>query len=571
MKRLWNINSSDSDLKESLSKELGLLPITAQLLLNRGINSVELAQSYLTPDLNNIHDPFLLKDMDKAVARLIKAFDDKETVALYGDYDVDGTTSTALLTMFFSDIGIKTISHIPERLIEGYGMNKDAMKLISDNGASIVITADCGVSNAEEIEYANSLGLDCIITDHHELPEGILPAYALLNPKRPDCTFPFKGLAGVGVAFNLVMALRTRLREVGKLKDAPNLKRYLDIVTIGTVADMVPLIDENRIFVHYGLKEINNNPRVGVKALMDVSGVKQGEVKTDSIGFKLAPRINAAGRLDKASTALNLLIETDERRAIELAEELDRENSLRRQIEQSILDEVFGMIESGEYGSKDDKAVVLYKEGWHQGVIGIVASRVVRRYNKPCVMIAIDDDGVGKGSIRGVNSVDMLEGLRHCDKYLDKYGGHKAAAGLTIEKNNLEEFKKEFISFMNTNINDKELTPTIELDGEIAFGDINSGLVGEIEKLAPFGQANKEPVLCVKEASVKQTTIVGTNHLKVKVGSNGSSIDAIGFGMGDFHPLKGPVDVAFSPYIDTWKGQRNLKLIIKDIKTEGKN
>lgn len=563
MKKLWNINSKDSELRDSLGSELGLMPITAQLLLNRGITSAETARSYLEPDLKDLHDPFLLKDMDKAVDRLIRAFDNKEKVALYGDYDVDGTTSTALLKMFFTDIGIDTVCHIPERLTEGYGMNKGAMKLLSDGGATIVITADCGVSNGEEIEYANSLGLDCIITDHHELPEGKLPAYALLNPKRPDCTFPFEGLAGVGVAFNLVIALRSRLRDLEKVTDLPNLKRYLDIVTIGTVADMVPLIDENRIFVTYGLREINNNPRVGVRALMEVSGVKIGEVKTDSIGFKLAPRINAAGRLDKATTALNLLVETDEKKARDLAEELDRENSSRRHIEQVILDEAIKMVDV----DSTDKAIVLYKEGWHPGVIGIVASRIVRTFNKPCVVIAVKD-GIGKGSIRSINKVDVLAGLRANHDLLDKYGGHRAAAGLTVPESNLEEFKKGFLEFMNRAITEEELVPTVELDGEVTMDLVNSELVGEIEKLAPFGQANKEPVLCIRGANVKQSSVVGTNHLKLKVGSNGNAIDAIAFGMGDFHPIKNKVDVAFYPYIEVWNGRRSLKLMVKDIKVE---
>ncbi len=564
MKKLWKINSTDSGLKEELAAKLGVGPITAQLLLNRGISAPALAGTFLEPDLANLHNPFLLKDMDKAVDRLLKAFDNKEKVALYGDYDVDGTTSTALLKMFFADIGIDTICHIPERLTEGYGMNKGAMKLLSDEGASIVITADCGVSNSEEIEYANSLGLDCIITDHHELPEATLPAYALLNPKRPDCTFPFKGLAGVGVAFNLVIALRSTLRESGRISDVPNLKRYLDIVTIGTVADMVPLTDENRIFVTYGLHEINNNPRVGVRALMEVSGVKIGEVKTDSIGFKLAPRINAAGRLDKATTALNLLVETDELKARDLAEELDRENTSRRHIEQVILDEAVKMVEASLPTTSGDRAIVLYKEGWHPGVIGIVASRIVRTFAKPCVIIAVAD-GIGKGSIRSVSGVDVLAGLRACHDLIDKYGGHKAAAGLTISEDNLEDFKKGFIDFMNETVSDSDLTPSLELDGEVTMDSVNAELVGEIERLAPFGQANREPVLCARDVTVKQSSVVGTNHLKMKVGSGAASFDAIAFGMGDFHPIKSKIDVAFYPYIEVWNGRRSLKLMIKDI------
>lgn len=564
MKKLWNINSTDSELSDELGSELGIKPITAQLMLNRGINTSDSARTYLEPDLANLHDPFLLKDMDKAVDRLVLAFDKKEKVALYGDYDVDGTTSTALLKMFFADIGIDTVCHIPERLTEGYGMNKAAMKSLSDKGASIVITADCGVSNSEEIEYANSLGLDCIITDHHELPEGVLPAFALLNPKRPDCTFPFDGLAGVGVAFNLVMALRSTFRKLEKVDDVPNLKRYLDIVTIGTVADMVPLTDENRIFVTYGLKEINNNPRVGVRALMEVSGVKIGDVKTDSIGFKLAPRINAAGRLDKATAALDLLVETDEVKARELAEQLDRENTSRRHIEQVILDEALKMVEAELTTRSDDRAIVLYKEGWHPGVIGIVASRIVRTYGKPCVIIAVSD-GIGKGSIRSITGVDVLAGLRSCHDLLDKYGGHKAAAGLTISEGKLEEFKSGFIDFMNSSVSDDDMVPKLELDGEITMDLVNAELVGELEKLAPFGQANREPVLCAKGVTVGQSSVVGSNHLKLKIGSKGNSIDAIAFGMGEFHPIKSKIDVAFYPYMENWNGRRSLKLMIKDI------
>lgn len=565
MKKRWKVNPANIELQEVLGKELDILPLTAQLLINRGLVEPDKASSFLRPELKDLHDPFLMKDMGKAVERILKAVEGREKIAIYGDYDVDGTTSTALLYLFLKEIGAEVECYIPCRKTEGYGLNSAALGKLKEGGASLVITVDCGVSNHEELAFARSIGLDCIVSDHHELekgaPEGAL---AVLNPKQKGCEFPFKLLAGVGVAFNLAIALRARLRETGGFarKEEPNLKRYLDLVAVGTIADLVPLMDENRILVSYGLKELSGGARPGLKALIDVSGVKPGRLDADSVAFQLAPRINAAGRLGSAMTALRLLVTDDAKEAASLAGELNRENSLRQRIEEETLLEALELM-------KDGPGIVLAKENWNPGVIGIVASRLADRFGKPTVMIALEGE-VGKGSARGVKAFDMLEGLKSCSELLQKYGGHKAAAGLTIARENIDRFREEFQGYISERLNEDDLTPEIVLDAVIKLDELDARLLSEIERLAPFGASNREPLLAVTDAEIHATEIVGNRHLRLKVSQKGlSALSAIGFGLAPLHPIKGGgFGIAFSPYMDEWQGMRNLKLRVKDVQAE---
>ncbi len=566
MGKRWRVRDANEELQDLFVNELKILPLTAQLLINRDINDLPQANTFLRPDITDLHDPMLMKDMDKAVERLERALVNNERVAICGDYDVDGTTATALLKLFLTELGFSVLTHIPERITEGYGLNNAALKELSDNGVKVVITTDCGVSNYDETVFANSIGIDVIITDHHEIPAKVPPALAIVNPRQAGCAFPFKGLAGVGVAFNLAMALRVHLRETGQISEAsqPNLKKYLDLVSIGTVADMVPLRDENRIFVKYGIEQLKNTERPGLKALIDVSLIRDGQVSAEKISYQIAPRINAAGRVSRADIALDLLTTTDTVRAEELATELDSINSERRFLEAEITNEALDMIDP----ESSDKAIVLFSENWHPGVIGIVASKISGRFTKPTVMIALDKD-IGRGSARGgVANFDLLGALSSCDKFLEKYGGHKAAAGLTIFRENIEPFKKEFIDMLNTSIDPDDLIPQIEIDAVISLDEVNMRLVSEIERLSPFGISNREPLLGALDANVTETRVVGSKHLQLRLRHKGKPLKAIAFGMGSMHPIKGHgFDVAFSPYLDVWQGRKNLGLKIKELKS----
>ena len=560
-KKRWKMSPANKELQTELGRELNILPLTAQLLVNRGLVDFGRASSFLRPDLSSLHDPLLMKDMDKAVERICRALINRESVAVYGDYDVDGTTSAALMYLFFKEIGVEVTTYIPDRQSEGYGLNADAVRKLAASGIKLMITVDCGSSNGPEIELASSLGMDVVVTDHHEISGDAPNAAAVLNPKQKGCTFPFKGLAGVGVAFNLIMALRAHLRENGWFTSAaaPNLKRYLDLVAIGTVADLVPLMDENRILVSYGLKELENTERPGLKALIEIAGLRS-RPDADSIAYQIAPRINAAGRVASAATALRLLITEDSAEAASLASQLDRENGSRQRMEAETLEEALAMLEG-----HTDRGIVLFSERWHPGVIGIVASRLVDRFCKPAVLIALDN-GVGKGSARGIRSFDMLEGLKSCSGLLDRFGGHKAAAGLTVSMGNLAGFKDEFVRYANTILTDEDLTPEINLDAVVTLDEVNSRLIAEIGSLAPFGQSNREPLLCLSDAQIVGTEVVGSRHLRLKVKHGSCSRSAIGFGLAGLHPMRGDgYGIAFSPYIDEWQGSRSLKLRVKDV------
>lgn len=574
MQKDWNFSQVDSELRAKLGSELGILPVTAQLLINRGLVDRDKALSFLSPKLEELHDPFLMKDMDKAVERLSSAIINGETIAVYGDYDVDGTTSTALLCLFLEEVGTAhIIPYIPDRMSEGYGLNRNAMKTLATQGVNLIITVDCGSSNGEEVAYAGELGMDVIVTDHHEVgTDNNAPSpSAFLNPRQEGCEYPFKGLAGVGVAFKLVMALRAHLRDNGHfIDDVPNIKKYLDIVAIGTVADMVPLVDENRVLASFGLKVLSATTRAGLKALMEIvlQGGWRSGVTSDNIAFQIAPRINAAGRVERADTALRLITTNDEKEARELALRLDMENSSRQVIERRILDEALAMVEDdltdGVYAKR---AIALSSTEWHSGVIGIVASRLVERYARPALLVAIDSDGVGKGSARSVRGVNILKGIGAASEYLVRFGGHKAAAGLTVDEGNVEAFKSAYLEYMEDNVSDADLIPKIDIDCEVSFDELDMELIKELERLAPFGVGNPKPTLSVNDADIMSTKVVAKKHLRVVLGKGAEVKDAIAFGKGHMHPLSGKgFAVAFSPYLDRWKGREKVGIRVKEVK-----
>jgi single-stranded-DNA-specific exonuclease len=435
----------------------------------------------------------------------------------------------------------------------------------AQQGGKLVITADCGISNTDEVKKAQEMGVDVIITDHHEVPDQVPPAYAVINPKQPDCPFPFKSLAGVGVAFNLIIALRARLRDLGEWGEgeAPNLRRYLDLVALGTVADLVPLRDENRIFVRFGLEELTSGSRLSTRVLKGVCGLEERSITSGNIGFQLAPRINAAGRIGEAQRAFELLVTQEREKAEELARELSLENSKRQRIEEDILMEITGRIE-GDDRLLQRKSLVFSSESWHPGVIGIVASRLVEQYYRPTILVSLDGDR-GKGSGRSIEGFDLYEGVKRCSPMLLNFGGHRFAIGLTIERQKIEVFTDRFEELVSQGCRPSDFIPTMRIEAEVPLPIIERELIEELSLLAPFGASNPKPVFCSRELMVVDSRIVGENNLKLKVQEDGI-YDAIGFNMGDLHPLKSDrVRIAFVPQINEWQGIKTVQLELRDI------
>jgi len=565
MKRRWEIYPSNPPLQETFSRELEISPLTAQVLANRGISEIDQAYQFLYPSLSHLHSPFLMKDMDKAVDRIIQALSEREQILIYGDYDVDGVTSIAILTLIFQSLKFPHRYYIPPRIERGYGLHQDIIEKFSQQGVNLIITADCGISDMDAVKRAQEMGVDIIITDHHEVPNEIPPACAILNPKQEDCSFPFRSLAGVGVVFNLIIALRSKLRERGAWEDGeiPNLRRYLDLVAMGTVADVVPLLDENRIFVRFGLEELTKGGRLGMRILKEVCGLKDGIITTGTVGFKLAPRINAAGRLGEAQRAVELFVTQDLKKAETIARELNLENSRRQRLEEDILKEIMGWIE-GDDRLLQKSSLVFSSQSWHPGVIGIVASRLVEQYYRPTILISLDGDR-GKGSGRGIEGFDMYKGIKMCSPLLVNFGGHRLAVGLTIERDKIEAFKGRFEELVSQGCKPSDFVPKIRIDSEVALPLMERDLIEELSSLAPFGPSNPKPIFCSRELRVRNSKIVGEDNLKLRVEED-VIYDAIGFQMGRLHPLESQrIRIAFVPQINEWRGKKNIQLELRDI------
>ncbi len=558
----WSIARADELRQGDLVRELGIHPVTAQLLINRGILDVVQAREYLFPRLQSLPDPLLLLDMDAAVERIVEAIDKKQRIALIGDYDVDGVTSAALLTRFFSTLGISLDVHIPHRLTEGYGLNLDALSRLRKRGADLVITVDNGTRSISEIALAREWGLDVIVTDHHEVGDVLPPAVAIVNPKRANSSYPDRELAGCGVAFALCMALRRRLRELGAFPAAePNLRHHLDLVAIGTIADIVPLRGVNRILTRFGLEEIARTTKPGIRELMAVSGLAdpQSRLRAGHVAFRIAPRLNAAGRLGDAYPALECLTTQDDKRAQELAYLLDRTNAERQLVEERILRHALDEIEGAHDPSIN--ALVVASPGWHPGVVGIVASKIAKMANKPCAVIACEG-GIGKGSVRTARGIDVVDALSQLSCLLDRFGGHSQAAGFTIDVRQIECFRKRFSEICgDVQSNDiSELT----IDAEVSAQFINDQLVNELSYLEPFGPDNPEPVLCARDLAIVHHSVVGSNHLRLCLEGDAIQLTAIGFDMAHVVPLlKDSPSIAFIPQYNSWRGQTSIQLKIK--------
>ena len=576
----WELRPQFQDIQQRLSPELGISPLLSQLLAGRNITTPEEAEMFLSPKLSNLHSPFLMKDMEKAVERICRAIKEGEQIILYGDYDVDGVTGTSLLFLFLQEVGAQVSFFIPSRIDEGYGLHEQVLQKISKQGKQLLITIDSGISDNEQVRFAGQKGMEVIITDHHEVPEQLPPAYAVLNPKRTDCTFPFKGLAGVGVVFKLLMALRKSLRDQGFFNGAtpPNLKQYLDLVALGTIADMAPLVDENRILVKYGLHELTHGKRIGIKALKEVCGISESTITSYLVAFRLAPRINAPGRLSQAIKSVELLTTEDYTVAQELALSLEKENSQRQQLEARIVREACKLVEATPQW-EERQSIVLAGSDWHPGVIGICASRILDKYYKPSILISCNEDqGIGKGSARSPESFDLYEGLKASAHLLQKYGGHRAAAGLTIELDQLDAFQDHFEKVVSESIYQDDFVPSILIDAEVNLREISEKLIHEISLLEPFGLCNPEPLLSSLAFDSYSSRVVGNGHLKLTIKEENLSYDAIGFNLAErFSPvLKGApnvphqgktkVKIAFIPQINDWQGIRNVQLKIRDIK-----
>ncbi len=566
MEKRWVLCHLDADKSTSLSRQLGISSLTAQVLINRGIDEPESARAFLDPSLADLHNPQLLKGIKEAVGRIETAIEQQEKITVFGDYDVDGTTSTALLVLFLRELGAKCNYYIPDRLKEGYGLNSDAIKSLSSSGTKLIITVDNGISSYDETLLASSLGIDIIITDHHQLPDKTPSALAVINPQQGDCSYQFKALAGVGVTFNLVAALRTHLREKGywNKKKEPNLKKYLDLTALGTIADIVPLLETNRLFAHFGLKELTTSNRPGIRALKKVSAIDDGDINAGKVGFQLAPRLNAAGRLSTADMGVKLLMTEDETEARELAERLDHENLERRAIEKEIFEDAIGMLEREEMDKLS--SIVLASKKWHPGVIGIVASRLVERYYLPTLLLSIKD-GEGKGSARSIAAFHLFDGLKECSSYLLGFGGHKYAAGFSIKEDKIKNLAADFDSIVNKTLKSEDFIPSIKIDAVMELSDIDDKLVQDLERMQPFGPSNPEPVFLSENIDVKEAIILKDAHLKMKLDCSGATLDAIAFNMSDKGIKTGDrVSIVFSPRFNVWRGRATIQLMIKDIR-----
>ena len=563
----WKLSEVKEDIRALFASEFKLNPIVSQILINRGITDLETARRFLNPSLHDLHSPFLMKDMKEGVARLIRAVQGGEKVAIYGDYDADGITSLAILYRFLREIHESVMYYIPDRVDEGYSLNRKAIDRLKAQDVRLIVTVDCGVSDREEIEYARTQGIDTIVLDHHEVPASLPAAAAVINPNRGDCPFPFKHLAGVGIVFNFLIALRGGLRNIGfwAQRPYPNLKDYLDLVALGTIGDLSPLVDENRIFARIGLELLNEDRRVGLKALRDTAGLGNTVIDSGVASFALIPRINAAGRVGTPDDAVRLLLTEDPVEAQRIASRLDACNRERQRLEKTIFDEIMARIDSmGD--AKEKGALVLASPEWHPGVIGIVASRVVDRFYRPTILISLKD-GIGKGSGRSIAEFNLYEGLKLCDPLLISYGGHRYAAGISVKEGDIEKLSEVLGDIVKEGLVVQELVQETCIDAQCSLSRITHDLVSQFDRLAPFGIRNPEPIICSRNVQVSYPTVVGNRHLKMRVYGDGVSCSSIWFNRGDYaQDIEGVrLDIAFTPQINTWNGTSNIQLKVRDI------
>lgn len=569
MQKRWQISEplteAQNILKRQIAESLKCPEMIAEMLVRRQITDPAEIADFFEPSLSRVHDPFIFKDMEKAVQRIISAIENKELITIYGDYDVDGTTSTAMLYLGLRKVGAIIDYYIPHRMIDGYGLSLSGVDQIKDNGASLIISVDCGINAIEEVQQINDLGIDIIITDHHN-PKEILPdALAIINPKIEDSAYPYRELAGVGVAYKLLVAVYRRLN----MDTAEMVDKYIDLVALGTIADIVPLTGENRIFASAGLKRLIERHNLGLNALINIAGLSHKELDSSDIVFGIAPRINAAGRMGSARRAVELMVSIDTDESEELAQIIERENSIRQQIDQRTFQEACEIIEK-KYKNLDDTAlIVVSSDGWHPGVIGIVASKLVEKYYKPTIMISFKD-GIGSGSGRSIAGFDLFEALQSVQDYLENFGGHKYAAGLSVLGEYVDVLENRLSKHVKATIAPDQLVPPLRIETKLELYEINEHLLEWMNKFAPFGPGNMRPNFYTEKVMIVGFPYnVGKNHLKLKVVKDGCTLDLIGFNLGDFLPFlkKGSfIEIAYSLEFNIWQGRTTIQGKLKDIK-----
>jgi single-stranded-DNA-specific exonuclease len=564
MEKRWVYKTlPETEQAESLAKAINVNPLLASILIQREITDFDEAKSFFRPSINELHDPFLMKDMDKAVERLSRAIDSKEKILIYGDYDVDGTTSVSLVYDFLSKKYSNIDFYIPDRYKEGYGVSTLAMEWAKENGVDLIISLDCGIKSSSQIALAASYNIDFIVCDHHKVGDTIPPAYAVLDPKRLDCEYPFKELSGCGVGFKLLQAFS--IKNNFPFED---LFPYLDLVAISIASDIVPIVGENRILAFYGLKIINSNPRPGVKALIDVAGYKK-DLDITNVVFGLGPRINAAGRVAHAKAAVHLLLSQSDDEAEEHAKLINEKNTLRKDFDMSITEEALQMIED-DLLAKDAKSTVLFKNDWHKGVIGIVASRCIEKYYRPTIILT-ESNNFATGSARSVFGFDVYEAISQCSDLLEQFGGHMYAAGLTLKVANVPAFRKKFETVVAAAITNEQLTPRIEIDLKLRISDIDYKLYNILKQISPFGPGNMQPVFVSENVfDDGNCRLLKEQHLKICVKQEGTaSIEAIGFGMSEHYERISRGDkfhLCYTICENDFNGKKSLQLFIKDIK-----
>ena len=546
----------------TLAHELGVSSTLATLLVQKDITSFNCAKAYFRPSLNALHDPFAMKDMDKAVNRLIDAIAHKERILVYGDYDVDGVTSVSMFYGFLKALSPNVEFYIPDRYTEGYGISQRAVEWAAGAGFKLIVSLDCGIRAIDCVRQANALGMDVIVSDHHE-PGDVLPdAHAILNPKRQDCTYPAKELSGCGVGFKLLQALTLRqgLSE-------ENLYEYLDLVTVSIACDIVPMVGENRILAYHGLKKLNTAPRLGLKVLMEISNLTP-PLSISQLVFSLGPRINAAGRIDHAHLAVRLLLAADETEAMHLAHALNKKNSLRRNIDSMTTEEAVAMIDANPRRARS-KTTVLFKEDWHKGVVGIVAARCMEQHYRPTVILTTAH-GKATGSARSVSGYNIYQALSACADLLDQYGGHAYAAGLTLPLEHVAAFQQRFEEVVSHSIADELLIPPQDIDIPLVLEEISFKFYNVLKQMAPFGTGNMKTVFVTENIMARNYNILKGQHIKLRVHQQGSNyvLEAIGFGLARFEPImlaQQPFRMVYTIEENNYLGERRLQLHIKDL------
>ena len=571
LNKKWCLANPPTETVSLLQQELQIPDSVAKLLINRGATSKDSAQNFMDPSFSRLHDPFLMNGMREAVERVVLALEQKESITVFCDYDVDGVTSAAFLTHFFRDLNCNVEAYLPERKSEGYGLNSAAVRKIRESGAGLMITADCGITGVKEVALANEIGLDVIVTDHHQVGEEGLPmAIAVLNPHREDCQYPFQFLSGVGLAFKLAIGVRNGLHSAGWPKERlPNLKRHLDLFALGTIADVAPLTGENHILTFHGLRMLSTSAKPGLVALKETAGIV-GNVDARSVGFGLGPRLNAAGRLGKADSGLNLLISTDLKEAKFLAQRLELTNKERKEIQEETVEEAESLFRS-LIDIQKDRVIVLASEIFHPGVIGIAASKLVDKYHRPTVLIALEE-GEGKGSGRSIPKFNLFRAFTDCGKHLVQFGGHAYAAGLTIKEDKVEEFRKAMNEVGHQFLKEEDLIPEVRLDTLLKLEKVNEYLYRRMELLEPFGSENPVPCFYSQTVQLQEVKLIGKDktHIRFRVKQGKSQIEGVGFGLAEVlesvDVATERFDIAYELNLNTWNGREKLEIKLLDIR-----